>query len=205
MEPPQIDPIQRGTRHVSPPPARPRSGLTYGDLLKSLAHTQRKQRARNLKIAFAVIAAVLLVSVGAWQGYNYFSTRSMVARVPAQIRTQPDYPIYIPTHSDYQLSSFTYSGDILTFVAKRDGNQLVFTEQPKPANFVFSNFSRGQGISEADEIDTDLGKALLGKVLQRKIAILVADDQTLVTVTAASDAGDINLAALLKELYKIEP
>lgn len=192
-------------RQVDPKFSRPRSTSTYVDLIRAVTESQQQKRSKRFKIiSLALVIAAVVLSLGIWQGSEYLAARAIQAKVPARVRDQADFTLYVPALPDYRLSSFSYSVGVVTFVAERGADRWVITEQQKPASYNFANIAQRQGIVGTQEVTTPHGPGVTGKVFEKDIGIVVAENRTLLTVTTTTKTPGDRLLALLNDFIPIK-
>jgi hypothetical protein len=149
-----------------------------------------KTKARH-KLSYwkmTMIAATAIIVIGGALFYASYNNQPRNP-VPATIRTQLPFSIYLPDSQTYKIdtSSFSISNGIVTFSARKDNDVFTVTEQAQPEKFDISRFT--VGVTEPKIESTPQGKLLTGTVLDKKMAILATNDKLLVSVH--SDKGSL--------------
>lgn len=183
----------------------PQNSQKAADLAVEVHKIQKLQRYKSLKkfalISIGLIILTLLTTVL----MNYIQHKQITDRVPAEIRQDLTFPLYIPSSATIQVKpqSFTKSQGIVSFQLTFKNNEFTVSAQEKPNGFELGNYVNGVGISQGREVGTANGKALVGQVMGRSIAIL-ASESTLTTITGSgsSTVSPEELEILLKDLKK---
>lgn len=133
-----------------------------------------------------------MVGTGGWFIAQHLAKQQFADRLPATIRQEVDFPVYLPKTSDTIVGDPTYSSGTLLLTVTSAGNRYVVSEQAQDNNFDLNKFKTGEGLAQADDFALPIGKAIGGELLGRQI-VIVAANKSIITITAS---GNISTDAI---------
>jgi hypothetical protein len=172
------------------------------DLLEKLDRYQSAKKRKARKSAALALIILTFLAATVWSGYSWIQHRQLTARVPANIREEAGFPIYMPSENKIrpEPKTFDYSNGVILFTAVAGNTRFTISEQQKPAEFDLSKFSTAQGLSNAKEVTLKSGQALIGTVHGLSIGI-IDTGKTIITITCPDSNADME--SVLKSFEKI--
>jgi hypothetical protein len=151
--------------------------------------------------------AILLVAGGIYTLYELKYTPHV--KIPKAVTQSASFPIYtpkkLPEGFSLDQNSFQYiSGEgVLVFQATdKAGDKLVFSEQPKPANFNFDDFNNKQLISPKPLPNTPYATTV-GKTLDKQTTLIsILTDKTWIIATTQTELNNQQLLDISASLHK---
>lgn len=157
---------------------------------------------RNKRIVIAILV-IAIMSVAA-----AVVIPRKAAPIPSEIVRRVTFPLYYPAAlpKGYELArdSFSSTSQVVTYYVRYEGTKkLIFSLQPKPADFDFEGFYLKQ-LFGAKEILTPIGKATIGTMGETTIASVVSD-RTWILIQAPDGIQTAELEAIAKSLTEAQP
>ena len=137
-------------------------------------------------ILIAGLCCLLAVGFGGWFVAQRQASRQFADRLPAAIRQEMDFPVYLPKTSDTIVGDPTYSSGTLLLTVTSAGASYVVSEQAQDNNFDLNKFKTGEGLAQADDFALPIGKAIGGELQGRQIVIIAAG-KSIITITASGN------------------
>lgn len=148
---------------------------------------------------FAAGIAAILVSV-------IFGGASVV--IPKDIKDKVRSPIYVPLAlpGNYKVmgNSFTMveNGAVLIFQADDGvGAKLIFSEQPRPKDFGFDEFYKGQ-FKDAKTLSGTPYPSVWGESLDGRLALSMVTNDTWVLMATSAPLNESDMVRIAKDLHR---
>lgn len=128
-------------------------------------------------------------------------------KVPDTITQKVKSPIYLPSDlpGNYKISekSFDLVEDdaVLVFEATDDtGSKLIFSEQPRPKDFDFDNFYKGQ-FENAKALSNVPYSSTWGKSIDGRIALSVVTNDTWMMLVTSAPLGEGDMLRIAQGMH----
>jgi hypothetical protein len=169
-------------------------------------YRQLKKRRKWPVIAGAIVFALALLTMTACYGYGAYTKRQFVNQVPASIRKQVTFPIYLPKDKKTEVKpeSIMYSNSVFQYTAVADGVSILVSQQAKTKEFELSKFATSDSLTGSSQTTIGIGSQLTGSLRGRYISIIDTGD-TIITTTSidSNPKAKSALDSLARSLTKL--
>jgi hypothetical protein len=152
-----------------------------------------------------VIAAVCLL-IGALTGIvlAVIGDRNETARLPEAVQRRTLFPIYLPGRlpDGFSIDPNSYDtaeGVLLFYASNKQGQKIVFTQQPKPQDFDFSRFNQST-LKQAERVIGAPYPSVIGMSEGGTVTLSVQTDSTWILVISNTDNPRIDLGYIAGHL-----
>jgi hypothetical protein len=161
---------------------------------------------RSTKIVAIVVGLLILIGAGIVVGLVIANNVFGGVKVPADIAQQAKSPIYLSATlpGTYQVvrGSFLFDENTLVYSAKNaSGESIVFTQQPKPADFNFDDFYQQQ-LTEARTVESGEYASVSGKTKDGKYMLSIVTKDTWIVVSMPVLLSDSDLQIIAKGMKR---
>lgn len=161
-----------------------------------------RSRVKWVLVGLAVLLLAGLIAFFVWQ-----SNSGRIA-IPQNVKSAAKSSIYMPSQlpGNYEIdeTSFSVQEDTVVIFSAKDGagSRIIFTEQPKPANFDFDAFYKTQMQEQAVLAGVPF-TSVTGKANDKQTTMLsIVTPETWVIVSSASPLTSDDTQLIAKHLVK---
>jgi len=168
----------------------------------------RLQPLRNSRFvirSLSLFCVLALLSIAGWYAHAQHSRSQIQNKLPAAIRNQAAFPVYLPDNLGYEIDtdSVSLTDGMLTFIIKLEDNTVVLTEQRLPDKMDLNNFFAGEGIKNARQVPHKEGQFLVGKIKNKNTGIIATETGALLIATTDATPDQVSISTLLDDIVRI--